>query len=147
MRRAIITHRQRGVALIEFALILPLLLVVTFIATEFGRAFYEYNLITKSTRDAVRYLSVQTQNTHTAEAANLIVYGNTAGTGPALTRSLTLAMVQAPVWQTAGTNPLINTVTVGVANYRFQPLSNSVLGITFGPFNFSPITASMRAPS
>ena len=146
MRTAIITRRQSGVALIEFALILPLLLLVTFITTEFGRAFYEYNLITKSTRDAVRYLSVQAPNTHTAETANLIVYGNTSGTGAALTRSLTLAMVQAPVWQTTGTNPLINTVTVGVANYRFQPLSNSVFGITFGPLNFGAITASMRAP-
>lgn len=141
-----ITRRQNGAALIEFALILPLLLIVTFITTEFGRAMYEYNLITKSTRDAVRYLSTQTQNTHTAEAANLIVYGNIAGTGTPLARGLTLAMVQAPVWQTAGTNPLISTVTVRVANFQFKPLANSVFGLPFGPFNFSAITASMRAP-
>ena len=36
------SQRQRGVALVEFALILPLLLVLTFITTEFGRALYEY---------------------------------------------------------------------------------------------------------
>jgi len=146
MRKANSTRRQSGVALIELALMLPLLLLVTFITTEFGRAFYQYNLITKSTRDAVRYLSVQTQNTHTAETANLIVYGNIAGTGTPLATGLTLAMVQAPVWQTAGSNPLINTVTVQVANFRFQPLANSVFGITLGPFYFSAISASMRAP-
>jgi len=84
--------------------------------------------------------------THIAEAANLIVYGNIAGTGTPLARGLTLANVQAPLWQTAGTNPLINTVTVRVANYQFQPLVNSVFGHPLGPFNFSDITASMRAP-
>lgn len=144
--RTAVTHRQGGAALIEFALIVPLLLLVTFITTEFGRAMYEYNLITKSTRDAVRYLSTQAQNTRTTEAANLIVYGNIAGTGSPLARGLTLAMVQAPVWQTAGTNPLINTVTVRVANFQFKPLSNTVFGLPFGPFNFGTITASMRAP-
>ncbi|WP_438999322.1 TadE/TadG family type IV pilus assembly protein, partial [Variovorax beijingensis] len=49
-------RRQRGVALVELALITPLLLLLTFITTEFGRAMYEYNLVVKSTRDAVRYL-------------------------------------------------------------------------------------------
>lgn len=138
--------RQRGVAIVEFALITPFLLVLTLMVTELGRAVYEYNLVVKSTRDAVRYLSTQQQNTHTTEAANLIVYGNLTGTGTSLARGLSLASVQAPVWQTAGTDPLINTVTVRVSNYQFQPLANSVFGLTLGPFTFSDITATMRAP-
>lgn len=141
-----VANKQKGVAIIEFALILPFLLVLTFTVTELGRAMYEYNLVTKATRDAVRYLSIQTQNTHQAEAANLIVYGNLAGTGQPLARGLTLAKVQAPVWQNAGSNPVINTVTVRVANYQFQPMTTSVFGITLGPYTFSDITASMRAP-
>ena len=56
-------NKQNGVALVEFALILPLLLLLTFITTEFGRAVYQYNTITKSVRDAVRYLSTQTPGT------------------------------------------------------------------------------------
>src|SRR5439155_12216831 len=49
-------HRQqRGVALVELALITPLLLLLTFITTEFGRPLYEYNLVVNSTRDAVRH--------------------------------------------------------------------------------------------
>lgn len=138
--------RQRGVAIIEFALITPFLLVLTLMVTELGRAVYEYNLVVKSTRDAVRYLSTQQQNTHTTEAANLIVYGNLTGTGTPLARGLSLSSVQAPVWQTAGTDPLINTVTVRVSNYKFQPLVNSVFGLTLGPITFSDITATMRAP-
>ena len=56
---------------------------------------YEYNAVTKSTRDAVRYLSLQTPGTHVTEARNLIVYGNLAGTGTPLARGLTLANVPA----------------------------------------------------
>lgn len=52
-------NKQSGVAIVEFALVLPLLLILTFITTEFGRALYQYNILTKSVRDAARYLSTQ----------------------------------------------------------------------------------------
>ena len=74
----IMKNKQKGAALVELALILPLLLLLTFITTEFGRAMFEYNAITKSTRDAVRYLSFQTPGTQITEARNLMVYGNLA---------------------------------------------------------------------
>jgi len=148
------THRQRGAALIELALITPLLLLLTFITTEFGRAMYEYNLVVKSTRDAVRYLSVQTPETHIAEARNLMVYGNTAGTGTPLARGLSLANVPSGsccTWQSAGANPVITTVTVRISSYSFHSLFPSVMGVVFADANgnivFSDITATMRAPS
>ena len=143
---------QKGVALIELALIIPLLLLLTFITTEFGRAMFEYNAITKSTRDAVRYLTFQTPGTRITEARNLIVYGNPGGTGRPLVRGLTLANVPAATcctWQLTGTNPVINTVTVRVTNYTYHSLFASVFGVAFGNANgditFSTITASMRA--
>jgi Flp pilus assembly protein TadG len=145
---------QHGVALIELALVMPLLLLLTFITTEFGRAMYEYNAVVKSTRDAVRYLSVQTQGTHVTEARNLIVYGNTAGTGSPLARGLSLSNVPAGsccTWQSAGANPIITTVTVRVSSYTFHSLFPSVMGVVFADANgnivFSDITATMRAPS
>lgn len=144
--------KQNGVALVELALIIPLLLLLTFITTEFGRAMFEYNAVTKATRDAVRYLSFQTPGTKITEARNLMVYGNLAGTGTPLARGLTLTNVPAGsccIWQTAGTNPVVNTVTVRVSSYTFRPLFSSVLGIAFGDANgnivFSDITATMRA--
>jgi Flp pilus assembly protein TadG len=143
--------KQSGVALVELALIIPLLLLLTFITTEFGRAMYEYNAVTKSTRDAVRYLSFQTPGTHIAEARNLMVYGNLAGTGTPLVRGLSLANVPAAsccTWQTAGTNPVINTVTVRISGFTFHSLFISVFGVVFGDANgdivFSDITATMR---
>lgn len=136
---------QRGVAAVEFALILPFLLVLSFLTTEFGRALYQYHSITKSVRDGVRYLSVQQPNTHLTETANLIVYGNTQGTGDPLVAGLTTSHVQAPVWSTAGTDPVINTVTVRVSNFQFDTMFSGFFGIGFPPITFSDITATMRS--
>ena len=154
-----IKNNQKGVALVELALILPLLLLLTFITTEFGRAMFEYNAVTKSTRNAVRYLSFQTpplpgsvSSPQVTQARNLMVYGNLVGTGPRLVRGLTLDNVPEATcctWQYAGTNPNIHTVTVRVTNYTYHSLFPSVFGIAFGNANgditFSTITATMRA--
>jgi Flp pilus assembly protein TadG len=134
------------VALVEFALVLPVLLLSSLVTTEFGRAIYQYNTIVKSVRDAARYLSVQTPGTHTAEARNLVVYGNIAGTGNPLAPGLTLAQVPQPTWQTAGANPLINTVTVQVDSYVFHPMLGSVLGIAFANVPYNNISATIRSP-
>lgn len=136
---------ETGVALTEFALILPLLLILTFITTEFGRALYQYNTITKSVRDAARYLSVQTAGTKINEAKNLIVFGNTAGTGPRLTAGLEIENVPAPTWQPSGANPTINTVTIRVTNYTFRSLFSSAFGVNFGNITYGPISATMRS--
>ena len=137
---------QYGVAIIEFALILPLLLLLTFITTEFGRAVYQYNTLTKSVRDAVRYLSVQTPETHTTEAQNLMVFGNVSGTGPPLAPGLSVqSNVPRPTWQTAGTAPVINTVRVRITGYVFRPLVSSVFGLSFSILTYSDITATMRS--
>ena len=84
---------QTGIAVIEFALVLPILMVLLLATAEFGRAFYQYNTLTKAIRDGARYLSDNSLNgagvielggsTSTA-AKNLIVFGNSAGSGDAL---------------------------------------------------------------
>src|SRR3954470_21556758 len=109
--------KQSGVAVVEFALILPLLLLMTFIVVEYSRALYQYNTLTKSVRDAARYLSVQSPGSNIAQAKNLVVYGNPAGTGTPLAIGLTTARVATPVWAFTGTAPLINTVTVTITGY------------------------------
>lgn len=146
--------RQSGVAIVEFALILPLLLLLTMITTEFGRAIYQYNTIVKSLRGAARYLSVQTPSTPLTpntvaitEATNLVVFGNVSGTGSAMVPGLTVGNVAAPTWQTTGSNPLINTVTITVTGYTFHPLVTGVFGTAFGDISYSDISATMRSPS
>lgn len=49
--------KQRGLAAIEFTLILPFLLLLIFSCAEFGRLLYQYNALNKTVRDASRYLS------------------------------------------------------------------------------------------
>jgi Flp pilus assembly protein TadG len=149
-------NKQTGVALVEFALILPLLLILTFVVTEYGRALYQYNILTKSVRDAARYLSMQTpgDTTKYSIAKNLVVYGNPAGSGSPLAIGLSTAQVADPVWQLTGASPLINTVTItigfGVAGsasrYTFTPLFASAFGLSFGSVTYAPISATMRAP-
>ena len=52
-------HRaQRGTALIEFTLILPLLLVMTVAVVDFGRAFFVKNVVSQAAREGVRLRAV-----------------------------------------------------------------------------------------
>ena len=53
----------RGQSLVEFALILPMMLVVMFMITEFGRALFQYNVLTTATREAARQAAVSSSGT------------------------------------------------------------------------------------
>jgi hypothetical protein len=149
---------QKGVAIVEFALILPFLLLLTFVTTEFGRAIWEYNTLTKSVRDASRYLAIQPVGTKITEARNLMVYGKLNVTGSDLPLALNLSLANVPVvgdkhccvWQEVtstpvnGSAPVIKIVTVRITGYTFNSMFNTVLGLPFGPLTFPDITASMR---
>ncbi|KUY77161.1 TadE/TadG family type IV pilus assembly protein [Burkholderia cepacia] len=90
--------RTRGVAAVEFALALvPMIMLATGVA-EFGRAIYQYETLTKSTRDAARYLSVwlPTDSAYpVSQAQCLVVYGSTTcgSSGTELVPGLTTSMV------------------------------------------------------
>ena len=49
---------QRGTALIEFTLVLPMLLVMTVAAVDFGRAFFVKNVVSQAAREGVRLRAV-----------------------------------------------------------------------------------------
>jgi Flp pilus assembly protein TadG len=53
---------QRGVAMVEFAIALPLLLLLLLGIAEFGRMLYQYNNLLQANRDAVRYLAGKAWN-------------------------------------------------------------------------------------
>lgn len=51
-------HRsQRGVAAVEFAIILPLLMVLITCLLFFGRCFWHYTVVQKAAHDAARYMA------------------------------------------------------------------------------------------
>src|SRR5437867_12922393 len=89
-------HRQSsqsGQSLMEFAMVLPLVLLVVFGITEFGRAYYQYNTLSKAIRNGARYMSSHTySNANIANAQNMVVYGQASGSGTAVLPGLTSTM-------------------------------------------------------
>lgn len=72
-----------GQSLVEFALILPLLLVVAFIITEFGRALWIKNVLTEAAGNAARAAIVSNDTEYQAvaeEAANRMLVPMAMGT-------------------------------------------------------------------
>jgi len=51
-------HKQEGAAAVEFALLLPVLLIILLGIIDFGLYFYNDLQLTHAARDAARYLSV-----------------------------------------------------------------------------------------
>jgi hypothetical protein len=152
-------HRQRGTAAVEFMIAVPLLLMLLIGVSEFGRMLFQYNTLTKSTRDAARYLSANARvgstaavvldGTDISETQNLVVYGNTAGSGQELLPNLVPGDVSVSCFG-GGTNcPGVDHVVV-VAQYTYQPILGDLLP-TFGisadiPVNIVLTTSSvMRA--
>ena len=48
-------HKRRGQSLVEFALVLPLLVLIVFGVLDLGRAFYALITITNAAREGARY--------------------------------------------------------------------------------------------
>jgi len=136
--RTILPRRvcQKGVAIVEFTVTLPLLLLLIFVTVEFGRAFMQYNTLTKAIRDGVRFVASEAILGQTGmvvidaslltRAQNLVVYGNVAGTGePALP-----GFAAADVTVVPGTNP--GDVSIRAA-YAYQPVFFSLPMFGLGP--------------
>jgi Flp pilus assembly protein TadG len=144
-------HRSRGVAAVEFALLLTPMIVMMFGATEFGRAIYTYNTLDKTVRDAVRHLSQHGPGDATiqAEARCLAVFGNTTCAGNAIAPGLAIGSVTlcdslscpgTHAAQATGSG-VVNLVTVSIVDYAYSSLVQFVMP----SLNFNNISATMRA--
>lgn len=63
-------HKQHGAVALEFAIVISLLVLIVGGVVEFGRVFWYYNALTKTTRDGARYLS---KSVDIATAKSLVV--------------------------------------------------------------------------
>jgi Flp pilus assembly protein TadG len=112
---------ERGTQLVELAIVLPLLLAMFGAVAEFGRFFYTYQSLTKATRVGARFLTNEpARGTSDDEAANLIVYGNKAGSGKPVVSGLTTEHVR--VARTGGTTSIPERVTVRIEGYVYDPI-------------------------
>jgi len=141
-------RRQQGLAMVEMAIVLPVLLLLMLATAEMGRAFFQYNTLTKSVRDGVRHLASYAINPSTGifnispelanDARNLVVYGNSLGSGQALLPGLTTGdvLVDSP----DGVNVRVR------AAYQYAPMLGNQLPLSgwFGGDGIST-TFTLRA--
>ncbi|MDO8778827.1 MAG: TadE/TadG family type IV pilus assembly protein [Burkholderiaceae bacterium] len=150
-KRTFLHSCQRGVAAVEFGLLLTPLILMIFGTTELGRAIYSYNTLDKTVRDASRHLSQHGPGDAiiAAEAKCLAVHGTTDCSGSPVAPGLTTGMVticDASLCPTTHANQLtglgsINLVTVGIQNYAFD----SVVEFVIPDMTFNNISSTLRA--
>jgi Flp pilus assembly protein TadG len=128
--RVVGRQHERGLAAVEFAILLPLVLLIMLATAELGRALYQYNTLTKAVRDGARHLSsvaltggaglIDLTPAKLTDTRNLVIYGNTGGTGTPLLPGL------AP-GQIAVTAPDALNVRVQAA-YPYQSIFSTLPG-------------------
>lgn len=155
--------RMRGAVAVEMALLMIPMLVLVFGVAEFGRAIYQYDILTKSVRTAARYLSqfspgdpnnaadVAKYNGFKEEAKCLAVYGKPVCSGSVLASGLTGDMVKIspPTDTTAtegGVTITLTLVKICIEEFSFQFLLDprTFFGGGEQSIQFGPICASMR---
>jgi hypothetical protein len=139
------SNRQRGVATVEVAITLPLLMLLLLATAEVGRALFQYNTLTKALRDSALYVSgarpgstgVFNLTDEIRDAGQrLVVYGNGAGTGPTLLQGL--APSDVTIADSGG-----GYITVS-AVYNFTPMLGPELQ-TFGVVDPISLAIPLRA--
>lgn len=109
---------EAGTQLAELAIVLPVMLVLFGATAEFGRFFYTYNTLTKSTRAGARYLTASNKATDNG-AKSLVVYGTTDDGASPLLSGLSTGNVQIT---REGPTGFPETVTVEISGYQYEPI-------------------------
>jgi len=152
MRNQNLPSGQRGLALVETVIVLPVLIFIMVATAEVTNIFIQHNTLTKLVRDGARFVNDSVFN-HAAgvmgldaqliaDTKSIVVYGDTSNTGTPLVYGLTTADVSvtevAPqIVEVSATYPytgILGTVLTGVGGGAGTSLS----------FNLSA-TVSMRA--
>lgn len=123
------THRQGGQTLIEFAIVLPVLILILAVILDLGRAIYYYSVITNVAREGARYGSVTTGATNAQIQAHAQTYAY--GTG-IQTSNITVSIVTTDVSIGGTTRPETN-VNVSVS-YDYVPITPFVDRLLSGGF-------------
>lgn len=130
------SRRQRGIALVETAICLPLLLFLMLAAGDVTNAFLQHNTLTKAVRDGARYASGKVMDHGVKvfilsfdivnDTKSLVVYGDTAGSGTAILPNLTLEDVT------------VTDVGSEIIEVRATYAYTGILGSVLPAFGFGP---------
>jgi Flp pilus assembly protein TadG len=126
-RKALIPHRQRGAAVVEFALILPVLLVLLVGTIDASLALYDKAVITNASREGARAGIVARSPPLTDVQIQQIVQNYLQGALVSLgsTSALPAVQIQKGTWN----GDAILTVTV---RYTFQGVGLGSLSASLG---------------
>lgn len=112
---------ERGIQLVELAIVLPIFLLLFGAVAEFGRFFYEYTTVAKAARVGARYLaSAKVSSVEDAKVKNLVVYGNFTGTGTPILSGLDTSHIV--ITRQGGAPTVPQTVTIQIIGFKHQPL-------------------------
>jgi Flp pilus assembly protein TadG len=113
--------RSRGAAMVEFAIILPLLLLILLWIVDFCRIFYAYTIITDCARNGVIYAADSTAD---QQQSPYYVSGNfaTSVTNAALADATNLTPT--PTVTVSPATPVANSAITVTVTYQFGLITN-----------------------
>ena len=127
LNKTIKQKKQTGLAIVEFIVALPILLMLTVLVIDVCRAFIQYTEVNKALQNGARYAVVDTYGTLTFDAIadetsikNVVVYGS----------------------PTASTTPIIDHISVGDITITQPTLANKVVTLS-ATYNYVPIFSSL----
>src|SRR5690349_12508836 len=118
---------ERGAALVEFALVVPLLMMMMCATIDFGLAVYTLNNLTAAVREGGRYGATLDAGTWSTDATTRVsdrVYNYIVGMNNGLTAAQTKALISVNKDATTG------IITVSITGYPYKPLTP--LSVVFG---------------
>jgi Flp pilus assembly protein TadG len=147
---------QSGLAMVEFAISVPVLLLLMFGTFEFGHFLIQYSTLNDAVRNASRYVAGKASGDTTGnlvtgtvwtslvtQGTNLAVFGNITGTPPAVLPSLNATHITV-------SQDLPNKYITVAAAYPYQHLFGAVIPTFMGGGGSSTaftmnISVTMRA--
>lgn len=154
-------RRQRSQALVEFALVAPVLLLLSFGIIDFGRALYFYVTIGSTAREVARYAAAASVPMPTFANAYALAVGHSAGmilrapcpngpvTGVPAHDEGWFYITEVPVPAALESSPPPNSpggdvpAAAGSCNAVVPAVGQTTLEVTI-VYNFSPVTPLVR---
>jgi Flp pilus assembly protein TadG len=136
-------RKQKGQSMVEFAMVVPFLLLVVVGTIELGRAYYSYNTLSKAVREGARYVAGHPYDStlELPNAKKMTVFGNTGGTGNPVLPNLTTAMVT--ITPRSGTGGVAGPYDMGTPPDYVKvsvsyPYTSVIAGLMTLNLNFTP---------
>jgi len=134
---------QKGASLVEFALILPLLMLILWGIIEFSLLLYNKQVITNASREGAR-AGIVAQNPRVSNGAIVGVVNNYCATYLITFGGSGLSVTTNPAAPQTGTisfgQPLTVTVRYPYQFLVFQNIANTFFGGSFGSITLTAVT-------